>query len=162
MIFLFYHFLGNCGCINKINGFSVGGTTNHCCQGSLCNADCINISILDLDPIKYKKIVYEYDKNYNKWNVSSIGKISINPINKNIKIILEKLRKLYIELIGVEKVNGLIFDYVIHLGVNNDNSMHYTFYDESDDYYNLWTDLYHVHDLKYNSKRPKLKYLIKN
>tara|TARA_Y100000591_G_C21764019_1_gene661737 strand:- start:311 stop:1048 length:738 start_codon:yes stop_codon:yes gene_type:complete len=41
VIFLFYHFLGNCGCVKEINGFSVGGqsasATCKCNLSNYCN-----------------------------------------------------------------------------------------------------------------------------
>ena len=146
MIFLFYHLVGNCGCVNKIDGFSVP----------------IDLSSLDLSPNKYPSKYIEYYKENKRWYLkkSSTSSTSV-PLNKDdLRIsLLDTLEdKFGITSIGVRSNNSIIkfYDWVIFLMRNSKHKQKLTFKDFTNDKYSLtmYTDGYHY--LEYNSKAPKI------
>lgn len=154
VIFLFYHFLGNCGCVKKINNFSVGGQTTF---------GTINLKELFLNPEKYGK---EYYKKYNGtseyWYVYTDEEYILDiPNDPRVSILNELYDNFKIISIGVRHTGFSIYDWNVYLYRESKNRLKFKFYDETNDYYNLDMFSRGMHDVGYNSDKPtiiKLEY----
>ena len=159
-IFLFYHPLGNCGCIEGIRG-------NPCiesCSGALCTTypKCLEISALDLDPSPGSHAFsYEYIGNV-QWRVNGVILSGESP---DIMILLNQLYVNFrIFKISVKDISAWWREYDYEITVEiapskkrwDSDSLKLRFFDESEDYYDLLISRAGTHSVKYNSKKPKL------
>ena len=158
VVFLFYHFLGNCGCVNKVDSFSVGGTTTF---GS------IDLTTLFLNPEKYGKEYYKKILNNGglstNWYVYTDEEYILDVDGDPRVPILNKLyNEFEIISIGVRHTGFSIYDWNVYLSRESKNYLDFNFYDKTNNFYNLkmWSD--GLHEVSYNSKDPtiiKLDYI---
>ena len=176
VIFLFYHFLENCGCVKEINGFSVGSIQGTCRlgEGNQCleskHSKCIkygyDLTPLNLNPVN-GSVIYEIKGDPKKpldvtWTLNGEKK----PLTTSQLLVLNCLQEqLKIRYIGVKKQEHWYKygNYTVLAGINaGEKGVNLYFSDNTLDSYKLSihdTSIL-IHDTNYKSDNPTIIYLI--